>query len=192
MRKLTLAMVAIGILVVVGGAAAASKYLITNIHQIKPSVRAQLRGHQGQRGVQGPSGPQGPAGLTSVKTVVGQVVDAAPCCTNASIIQATAQCPAGTVAVAGGWVGDPNHTPAVPFFLANAPSSASAWTVLMVNGDNQNTAGIGAVVTCALGGLAGAADTHISRAGSTSVTAELAAARRLVRARAVALESTQH
>ena len=49
-------------LVVTGGVAAASGYLITNIQQIKPSVRTALKGRQGPRGFTGPQGTPGPAG----------------------------------------------------------------------------------------------------------------------------------
>jgi hypothetical protein len=61
--------VAAGVLLLVGVAGAATHYLITNVNQIKPSVRAQLRGNQGAQGPQGPQGPrghqgpQGPAGV---------------------------------------------------------------------------------------------------------------------------------
>jgi hypothetical protein len=51
-------------LVVSGGVAAASGYLITSIHQIKPSVRAALKGKRGPRGFTGPKGAPGPAGTT--------------------------------------------------------------------------------------------------------------------------------
>jgi hypothetical protein len=50
-------------LVVTGGVAAASGYLITNIHQIKPSVRAALKGKRGPRGFTGPQGVPGVPGL---------------------------------------------------------------------------------------------------------------------------------
>ena len=57
------------------GAGAADRFLVTNIGQIKPSVRAQLRSSQGPRGLIGPQGspgakgpagapgPQGPQGI---------------------------------------------------------------------------------------------------------------------------------
>lgn len=50
-----------------GTSLAASHYLITNVSQIKPSVRAELRGPQGLVGSRGPAGPtgaQGPIGQT--------------------------------------------------------------------------------------------------------------------------------
>lgn len=50
--------------VVTGGVAAASGYLITNIHQIKPSVRTALKGKRGPRGFAGPKGAPGPTGTT--------------------------------------------------------------------------------------------------------------------------------
>src|SRR5689334_5178382 len=53
--------VAIGVIVGGGGAFAASRYLITSANQIKPSVRAQLRGNRGARG------PRGPRGLPGVQ-----------------------------------------------------------------------------------------------------------------------------
>lgn len=189
MRKLTVVLVAIGLMAVAGGATAASQYIITNIHQIKPSVRAHLRGQRGPRGLQGSTGAQGAPGLTSVKTVIGNVVDATPCCTDTSIIMATVQCPAGSVAVAGGWSADPNNIAAAPDFIDNAPIGPNGWIVVMLNGDPQHTAGIEPVVTCALGGAAGAADANIARTGTVSVKTELAAARRLLATRAAALKS---
>ena len=64
-------------------------YLITNIHQIKPSVRTQLKGNGGPRGYVGPqaatgqglkgdTGPQGPKGETGAHGTQGPKGDTAP------------------------------------------------------------------------------------------------------------------
>jgi Collagen triple helix repeat (20 copies) len=53
------------VLAMSGGAYAATKYVITSTKQIKPSVRAQLKGNSGARraaGALGAPGAQGPAG----------------------------------------------------------------------------------------------------------------------------------
>ena len=62
MRRSTIFIAVIGALVLAGSAGAAGRYLITNIHQIKPSVVRQLRGHRGPQGTAGPQGKAGPQG----------------------------------------------------------------------------------------------------------------------------------
>ena len=74
-RTTILAVALVALAVLTAGAGAATRFVITNIGQIKPSVRAQLRSHQGPRGftgpqglpgVQGPTGAQGPQGTKGV------------------------------------------------------------------------------------------------------------------------------
>ena len=63
MKRTTILAAVIVLSVLAAGAGAASHFVITNIGQVKPSVRAQLRGNQGPRGftgAQGLAGPQGP------------------------------------------------------------------------------------------------------------------------------------
>jgi hypothetical protein len=74
MRKYPLVTViaaTVGVMLLAGGALAASRYIITNISQIKPSVRAQLRGQTGPPGVIGPRGPQGVQGVVGAQGVQG-------------------------------------------------------------------------------------------------------------------------
>jgi hypothetical protein len=85
MKARTIAVIAVpALLLGAGGAGAASRYLITNVSQIKPSVRAQLRApsisvsQQGARGPRGAMGPQGEQGLKGEQGPPGQTGDQGP------------------------------------------------------------------------------------------------------------------
>jgi outer membrane murein-binding lipoprotein Lpp len=59
MRKysfMTVLAATVGVLLVAGGAAGAGHFIITNVHQIKPSVRAQLKGKRGAARLHGSEG----------------------------------------------------------------------------------------------------------------------------------------
>lgn len=134
MRKV--AVLAIVAAVLLGGTAtAASRWVITSTHQIKPSVLKHLRGKTGPRGATGPAGAAGPAGGFSTANV--SVVQAAPVnlCPSGQAQQCNvgggyASCPPGAVALAGGWSG-----PVVDTTVGyNYPIGAdTAWDVIMDN-----------------------------------------------------------
>ena len=68
MRRTTiLAATLVGLAVLTAGAGAATRFVITNIGQIKQSVRAQLRGNRGPRGFTGPQGLRGVQGLAGAQ-----------------------------------------------------------------------------------------------------------------------------
>jgi hypothetical protein len=104
----------VGVLAVAGGAFAASEYIITSTHQIKPSVLRQMKGNRGPRGftgAQGLQGTQGPAGAAGVvpqiKVVHSEALTLQPGQTSYDVdpnnFQAT--CPAGYVAMGAGFNG---------------------------------------------------------------------------------------
>jgi hypothetical protein len=112
-----------------GGAVAASRFLITSVNQISPTVRLELRGNRGPRGVTGrrgargatgTPGPAGAAGITNEFEVTGTTaIISGPAPANTS----QAICPGGDIVLSGGWKG------------LGADTSVSANEPTTVNGD---------------------------------------------------------
>jgi hypothetical protein len=123
-----------------GTGLAASKYLITSTHQIKPNVLRALKGKQGPAGPAGVSGVAGAAGAagaagTSFTTANVTTVEGAQItlCTfgtgTCDLGTSTAVCPTGSVVLGGGWLGDiVDGTPAT-----SEPLTNNQWTVTFTN-----------------------------------------------------------
>ena len=124
MRRTVVIIAAVGALLSAGTAGAATHYLITSTNQIKPSVRAKLRGNtgpQGPRGSTGATGSQGPKGATGPQGPAGLPGSAA----SVHIVQvpgsyvqvgaresemAEADCPAGSQLTGGGFTNNGSAT----------------------------------------------------------------------------------
>lgn len=63
----------VALALVTGGAVAASRYVITSTHQIKPSVLGELKGNQGATGNTGATGPKGDTGATGPQGNTGAI-----------------------------------------------------------------------------------------------------------------------
>ena len=161
----------VALFVAVGGTAVASGWVITRIGQIKPSVRHQLRGNAGPQGPQGPQGPAGPAGAAGRAGIPGVVMVESAMVTLASgAVNGTfASCPAGDVALGGGW--DGGTTPPVLATVAyNDPiGNNTAWNVTMVDNQSGQSSTFAAVVECAPA-ASGAAIAHVSRVKTMACT----------------------
>jgi hypothetical protein len=124
-RKIVIIITAGVALGLVGGAGAATHYLITNVNEIKPSVRQMLKGNngpqgltgpQGPQGLQGPQGPQGPQGVGGAAGGTGPRGPAGPqslaltesdgpdtALPAGAVTFVGAACPSGDIATGGGW-----------------------------------------------------------------------------------------
>lgn len=185
MRKrgiLTIVAAVVASVVVAGGATAAGRYLITNTHQIKPSVMAQLhgtrgprgfQGAQGNEGLQGAQGQSGPAGIANVQDVSNSTSYCDSSGGSCSVASITATCPAGSYVTGGGAYDDTIQTPISTF------ASLSSYGAVSDNGSSfSGTLTVTAV--CASGaGLQAAARDH---AASDTAAGTLAATLRAQRA----------
>ena len=103
-------------------------------------------GPSGPAGASGPSGPQGMAGISGFVQITGDPVAVAPM----RQVTATANCPDGEVAVAGGFelLNQSGPLPLGPQVLANYPSGSS-WVVTVSNSGFRGTMHFRIHVTCA-------------------------------------------
>jgi hypothetical protein len=146
-----------------GVGTASASFVITNIRQISPHVRAQLKGDRGRAGARGPAGSPGqaglpgaagPSGVSSVTQVQGPLEIAGINSSGAAaVVLAEAQCPAGAIAVGGGFEGDTSLPSDAPIDLTTAESSSlgTGWAVILVNQTNFEPAAVHAVADCVSG-----------------------------------------
>lgn len=103
----------------------------------KPAKRGK-RGPRGPAGIPGPQGPPGPAGVTEVRFAVGPDTPIGP----GQVVTATADCPAGTLAVGGGFdASDPQIR------VVYSATGITSWRVIAIN-EGPRGATVQATATC--------------------------------------------
>lgn len=155
----TIVATVVAAIVVAGGAAAASRYLVTSIHQIKPSVLKHLQAQLLYVDEKGPIATMCPSGTDTT----GQ-------CETAG---SDARCPNGGIATGGGF--DGGSSPPVGAFMGyNEPDSdGGGWHIIMGNSSSGTTTFQTVVVCIAISRLAGAAEAGAPSSVRTQISREL-------------------
>lgn len=115
----TVAIAAMCIFVLAGGAAAASRYIITSTHQIKPSVLRKFQAKLAYQDKAGGSATMCPSGTdTTGQCEVGS---------------SDARCPGGAIATGGGYDGGSSPPVNATTGYTEPDSDGQGWHVIMVN-----------------------------------------------------------
>jgi hypothetical protein len=156
----TIAAAVVGVLVIAGGATAASNYIITNIHQIKPNVLSKLQPRLRYGDVAGPVQTMCPSGTDTT----GQCEVAA----------SDARCPRGAV-MGGGWTGGSNPSGDQTIGYNGPDNDGMGWSVVVAN-LGPSSATVQAIAIClAQGNLARDAGVSVPALVKAEMQREVAA-----------------
>ena len=163
----------LALFVSLGGTAAAAKhYLITNTHQIKPSVIRSLRGEVGAAGATGPTGPAGPQGPAGPSNLSGLTIvpGESKSVTDGTVGQSVATCPPGLHVVSGGGYGGIEG-----IGVSKMSEDHQSWYIIVANSTGITTH-LEATAYCAGAGQAVAARSNsIAHARAVHEAAHIAA-----------------
>ncbi len=162
----TIAIAVVSIFVLAGGAAAASRYIITSTRQIKPSVLRKFQAKLAYQDQLGPSATLCPAGSSST----GQC----------AVASSDARCPRGAIATGGGYDGGSNPPVGATAAYDEPDNDGQGWHVILVN-----DASVGATFRATAVCLGVARGAFSARSGSVpaSVRTHIAQEVALLRAR---------
>ena len=137
-----------------------------------------LQGIQGEKGVQGAQGPAGVFSAKNVTQVDGPSTYMAPNTpTGVPVGESLATCPAGGIAIAGGWDGEKDLPPVDATVSYNKRYGWTSWGVIMVNNNEWSAATYHAFVICAISGTATAQSIAPSASVVNAVSQDAAALR---------------
>jgi hypothetical protein len=162
-RVTTVVVAAVAIFAIAGGATAATKYIITSTHQIKPSVLQKLRTQ------------------LLFKDQLGSVVSMCPSGTDTTgqceVAASDARCPSPGIAMGGGFDGG-SSPPLGAFMGYNEPDSdGRGWHIIMGNA-GSSTSTFQTVAVCVVTSVpAGAAHAGVPSSVRAQISREVASMR---------------